>query len=207
MIATYYKGADNRIHADELRMDRNLATRHWDKRFNLGVLGIICVDAYLFFQQVFHAVNKMISCLEFFCKLADELIDNNEGICLTRATAEQEAGAVADVAAASTPTVRRTLRIKHSNRGHHAQGRCSIKGCMKHSIYVCSVCTQPTNAAQKSSGSATTRRCRGAIASPSTSLGTVRRRTGGAGTTRTRGGGYIVRDDSKTTQHTNRITI
>ena len=52
-IATYYKGArtidrHNRIHADELRMDRNLATRHWDKRFNLGVLGIICVDAYLF---------------------------------------------------------------------------------------------------------------------------------------------------------------
>jgi hypothetical protein len=52
-IVTYYKGAGtidrhNRILADELRMDRNLATRHWDKRFNLGVLGIICVDAYLF---------------------------------------------------------------------------------------------------------------------------------------------------------------
>ena len=84
-IATYYKGAGtidrhNRIRADELWMVRNLATRHWDKRFNLGVLGIICVDAYLFFQQVVHADNKMISCLEFFCKLADELIDNNEGI-------------------------------------------------------------------------------------------------------------------------------
>jgi hypothetical protein len=91
----------------------------------------------------------MISCLKFFCKLADELIDNNEGIRLTKATAEQEAGAVADVAAASTPTVRRTLRIKHSNRGHHAQGRCSIKGCTKHSIYVCSVCTHATDAAQK----------------------------------------------------------
>jgi hypothetical protein len=52
-IVTYYKGAGtidrhNRILADELRMDRNLATRHWDKRFNLGVLGIICFDAYLF---------------------------------------------------------------------------------------------------------------------------------------------------------------
>ena len=87
-IATYYKGAGtidrhNRIRADELRMDRNLATRYWDKRFNLGVLGIICVDAYLFFQQVVHADNKMISCLEFFCKVADDLIDNNEGICLT----------------------------------------------------------------------------------------------------------------------------
>jgi len=67
-IATYYKGAGtidrhNRIRADELRMDRNLATRHWDKKFNLGVLGIICVDAYLFFQQVVHADNKKISCL------------------------------------------------------------------------------------------------------------------------------------------------
>jgi hypothetical protein len=87
-IATYYKGAStidrhNMIRADELRMDCNLATRHWDKRFNLGVLGIICVDAYLFFQQVVHADNKMISCLEFFCKLADELIDKNEGIRLT----------------------------------------------------------------------------------------------------------------------------
>ena len=53
-IATYYKGAGtidrhNRIRADELWMVRNLATRYWDKRFNLGVLGIICVDAYLFF--------------------------------------------------------------------------------------------------------------------------------------------------------------
>ena len=36
-IATYYKGTGtidrhNRIHADKLRMDRNLTTRHWDKR-------------------------------------------------------------------------------------------------------------------------------------------------------------------------------
>ena len=52
-IKKYYDGAGTidrhtRIRADELRMDRSLATRHWDKRFNLGLLGIICVDAYLF---------------------------------------------------------------------------------------------------------------------------------------------------------------
>ena len=52
-IVTYYKGAGtidrhNRFRADELWMDRNLATKHWDKRFNHGVLGITCVDAYLF---------------------------------------------------------------------------------------------------------------------------------------------------------------
>ena len=73
-IATYFKGAGtidrhNRIRADELRMDRNLATRYWDKRFNLGVLGIICVNAYLFFQQVVHADNKMIAASNSFASL------------------------------------------------------------------------------------------------------------------------------------------
>ncbi len=52
-IKMYYEGAGtidhhNRIRAAKLRMDRNLATKHWDKRFNLGVLGIVCVNAYLF---------------------------------------------------------------------------------------------------------------------------------------------------------------
>jgi len=60
-----------------LQLDRNLGTK---QRFNLGVLGIICVDAYLFFQQVVSANNRMTSCLEFFGRLADELIDNQEGL-------------------------------------------------------------------------------------------------------------------------------
>ncbi len=82
-IKRYYEGAGtidrhNRVRANELRMDRNLATKHWDKRFNLGVLGIICVDVYLFFQQVVRADERTASCLEFFGRLADELIDNQE---------------------------------------------------------------------------------------------------------------------------------
>ena len=51
-VTKYYKAAGtinmhNRIHTDELRMDRNLTTKDWAKRFNLGILGIVCVDAYL----------------------------------------------------------------------------------------------------------------------------------------------------------------
>jgi hypothetical protein len=153
-IATYYKGAGtidhhNRIRADELWMDRNLATRHWDKRFNLGVLGIICVDACLFFQQVVHADNKKTSCLKFFCKLADELINNNEGIRMTRAAAEQDVGGVVNAANAAIPTVKSTLRFKSGKVKRRNQGRCSIKGCTKYSVYVCSVCTHATDAAQK----------------------------------------------------------
>jgi hypothetical protein len=66
VITKYYKGAGtidrhNRIHTNKLQMDRNLTTKHWDKRFKLGVLSIICIDAYLLFQQVVHANNRTTS--------------------------------------------------------------------------------------------------------------------------------------------------
>jgi hypothetical protein len=87
-VATYYKGIStinlhNRICADELRMDHNLATKYQDKRIDIGVLGILCVDAYLFFQKVVHANNRTISCLKFFSRLADKPIKNQEGVCAT----------------------------------------------------------------------------------------------------------------------------
>ncbi|KAL3815427.1 hypothetical protein ACHAXA_009172 [Cyclostephanos tholiformis] len=116
-IAKYYKGAGtidrhNRLRVDELQLDRNLGTKHWDKRFNIGVLGIICVDAYLFFQQVVSANNRTRSCLEFFGRLADELIDNQEGIRITRAAADTDAGGDGSADAAE-PTVRKTIKMKH----------------------------------------------------------------------------------------------
>jgi hypothetical protein len=147
-IAKYYKGAGtidrhNRLRADELRLDRNLGTKHWDKRFNLGVLGIICVDAYLFFQQVVSANNRTTSCLEFFGRLADELIDNQEDCRVTRASAASQ-----DAAATATPTVRKT--VKKKGKGNRcAQGRCKHKTCTKQTVFVCSMCTNPTDPAQK----------------------------------------------------------
>jgi hypothetical protein len=147
-IAKYYKGAGtidrhNRLRADELRLDRNLGTKHWDKRFNLGVLGIICVDAYLFFQQVVSANNRTTSCLEFFGRLADELIDNQEDCRVTRASAASQ-----DTAATATPTVRKT--VKKKGKGNRcAQGRCKHKTCTKQTVFVCSMCTNPTDPAQK----------------------------------------------------------
>jgi len=147
-ITKYYKGAGtidqrNRLRADKLRLDRNLGTKHWDKRFNIGVLGIICVDAYLFFQQVVSANNRTMSCLEFFGRLADELIDNQEDCCMTRASAVSQ-----DIAATVMPMVRKTLKKK--GKGNHlAQGRCGCKGCTKQTVYVCSKCTHPTDPNQK----------------------------------------------------------
>jgi hypothetical protein len=154
-IEMYYEGAGtidrhNRIRAAELRMDRNLATKHWDKRFNLGVLGIICVDAYLFSQQVVHADNRTTSCLEFFGSLADELIDNTDGIRVTRGAAENQ---VAEAAvAAEPPTMRWTIRAKKRKgavKEGAGQGRCGHKSCKEYTSHVCSKCTHATDPAQK----------------------------------------------------------
>jgi hypothetical protein len=152
-VEKYYAGAGtidmhNRIRADKLQMDRNLGTKHCDKRFKLGVLGIICVNTYLFFQQVTGGNNKSMSCHEFFGRLADDLIKNQEGVCVTRAAADQDAGGI-NAAPASVPMVRRTLKMKPGGRGHCTQGRCGRKGCNKHTTYVCSKCTHSTNPRQK----------------------------------------------------------
>ncbi len=99
-----------------MRLDRNLGTKHWDKLFNIGVLGIVCVDAYLFFQQVINTNNRTTSSLEFFGRLADELIDNQEDCRVTRASAASQ-----DIAATATPMVRKTLK-KKGKGNHRAQG-------------------------------------------------------------------------------------
>jgi hypothetical protein len=89
-VAKYYEAAGtidihSRIHVDELRMNCNLATKDWVKRFNIGILGIVCVDTYLFFQQVVHVDTRTTSCLKFFGRLEDKIIKNQEGVCVIQA--------------------------------------------------------------------------------------------------------------------------
>jgi hypothetical protein len=96
-------------------MNRNIATKYWDKRINLGVLGIVCVDAYLFFQQVVYPNNRTMSCLEFFGRLADKLIKNQEGVCATQAVVMDRAAAA--IASIEALTMRRTLCQKERGGG------------------------------------------------------------------------------------------
>ena len=145
-VEMYYKGAGtidlhNRIRAAELRMDTNLRTRDWAKRFNFGILGMVCVDAFLFYQKVVHADNRKNSCLEFFGQLADELIKNNEGVRQTRAAVENQAAETA--AAAAPPRLRWTERTKKRTDGTKgvSQGRCGDKDCKRYTSHVCSACT------------------------------------------------------------------
>jgi hypothetical protein len=90
----------------------------------------------------------MTSCLEFFGRLADKLVNNQEGIRITRAAVDPGTGGNG-AANAAEPTVRKTIKMKHKKSTHHAQGRCSSKDCTRKLIFVCSVCTDATDPTQK----------------------------------------------------------
>ena len=107
-------------------MDRYLGTKHWDKRFNLDVLGVVCVDAYLYFQQVVGASNRTTSCLKFFGRHADKLNDNQEGIRITRAAADPDPGGNGATHAAE-PTVWKTIKMKHTPGTAMRMGRGAIR--------------------------------------------------------------------------------
>ncbi len=150
-IATYYKGPrtidrHNRIRADSCGWASILPP--WDKRINLGILSIVCVNAYLFFQQVVHANNGATSCLEFFGRLADELIKNQEGVCVMQAAIVDQAAAA--IASIKTPTIKKTLCLKKIAGGKcHIQGWRLCGGCKKQTTFLCSRCKHKTEGLQK----------------------------------------------------------
>jgi len=62
---------------------------------------------------------------------------------VTRALAASQ-----DAAATATPTVRKT--VKKKGKGNRcAQGRCKHKTCTKQTVFICNMCTNPTDPAQK----------------------------------------------------------
>jgi hypothetical protein len=52
MIEQYYKGIGtinfhNRVHVKEMRLERNILTKDWARRFNLSTFGMICVKLFI----------------------------------------------------------------------------------------------------------------------------------------------------------------
>jgi hypothetical protein len=73
---------------------------------NLGILGIVYVNAYLFFQQVIHANNRTMSCLKFFGRLTDKLIKNQEGVCTRQAAIGDQVATAVD--SSEVPMIQKT---------------------------------------------------------------------------------------------------
>jgi hypothetical protein len=80
------------------------------RRFNLSIFGMICINTSLFYQHIVHNGNRMGSYRELFGSLADKLIDNTQGICMTRTAIKNQAAEA--VKAAKPPTLRWTIWVK-----------------------------------------------------------------------------------------------
>lgn len=135
----YYGGCGkidqhNRYRQASLAMERKLLTTQWNHRVNMSLFAINIVDSFLLAQgcQDHHYSRSSI----FFCKLAEELIENTYEIRALRKRTDRAAfnAAVASrpnpdfvlpathQLASATPTKRHKLNCPK----HLAQGRCMV---------------------------------------------------------------------------------
>ena len=89
MNKQYYKGIDtidfhNRVRVNKVHLECNILTKDWVRRFDLSIFCMICINTSLFYQHIVHNGNKKGSYHKFFGSLTDKLINNTQGICMTR---------------------------------------------------------------------------------------------------------------------------
>jgi hypothetical protein len=146
MVKTLHDGVGaidghNSIRTNTLGLDK-IATNDWDKRVNLALLGMIMVDAALFYSHI--AKEKYSTYCQFFGQLADELIENIIDDRTLRSTVNEGSAATVE---------RPKLRVTNSKQKNNKcqQGRCKCKDCEgkgkqgvgnPKTTWVCSACTR-----------------------------------------------------------------
>ena len=63
----------NRMRQSDLRMEKKLQTKSWEKRVNLSILSMAIVDSYLLYKA---CTGKKMTQHEYYCGLADEMVEN-----------------------------------------------------------------------------------------------------------------------------------
>ncbi len=145
----YYSGCGaidehNRHRQEHLNLEKKLAVMQWDKRANLSLFGMVCVDAFKLYNGCRGSTGGARA---FFEELATGLIENefDQRVLRKRRTeaAQQEANLVGEDMpeldtirhlTAPTPTKKR----KPNHPQHRQQGRCMV--CKKLSSHVCRAC-------------------------------------------------------------------
>jgi hypothetical protein len=145
MIKQYYKGIGiidfhNKVCVNKVHLEHNILKKDWARRFSLSIFGMICVNTSLFYQHIVNG-NKKGSYREFFGSLANKLIDNTQGIHMTRTAIGNQAAEA--VEAAKPPTLRWTIwvkkrKVKEGVKEGVSHGRCRVKGFRVYSI--CPTC-------------------------------------------------------------------
>jgi len=155
----------NRCRQDDLRLEQKLVTQDWSMRFNLFLLGICVVDAWLLYSGA-RGGGGHLTQSDFYEDLAEQLIDNTfETAGLRARPAPSGAAAAADAAPLRSGVgIHLTATVKHregpaSKEGdHRAQRACHV--CKRRGTsWVCSGCRKSTHRGVYCCGPRTGRRC------------------------------------------------
>ena len=129
-------------------MERKLQTKSWDKRVTSSIFAMYVVDAWLMYKGCTTAKQgdePKLTQQEFYCQLAEELIDNNQERVRTRNHSQLEKNNVCSMVSSqgTIPLLRATKKRKAGPKGKTtkfcAQGRCRV--CIKaRPTTVCSSC-------------------------------------------------------------------
>jgi hypothetical protein len=146
----YYSGCGaidehNRHWQEHLNFEKKMQVMQWDKRANLSILGMMCVDAFKL--CVGCQGSSKGGARAFFEDLATDLIDNEYDRRSLQRRREDAMEKEANLAGEDLPEVDTihhltcptpTKRRKPNNPAHRQQGRCMI--CKKPSSHVCRAC-------------------------------------------------------------------
>jgi hypothetical protein len=146
----YYSGCSaidehNRHRQEHLNLEKKLQVMQWDRRANLSLFGMMCVDAYKLKSGC--QGQDRDGTRAFFEDLATSLIDNKYDQRILRRRREEAMEREATLAGEDMPqldTIRHltcptpTKRRKPNNPAHRQQGRCMV--CKKPSSHVCRAC-------------------------------------------------------------------
>lgn len=147
----YYSGCGaidehNRHRQEHLNIEKKLQVMQWDKRANLSLFGMICVDAYKLKKGCQATIDNGGS-RAFFEDLAVDLIDNEfdrrslrrrreDAVALEASLTGEDLSSLDTTKHLTCPTP--TKRRKPNNPAHRQQGRCMV--CKKPSSHVCRAC-------------------------------------------------------------------
>jgi hypothetical protein len=112
----------------------------------------LMAGSHIIYQHIVHNCNKKGSYSEFFGSLADELINNTQGIHMTKTALKNQVAEA--MKAAKPPTLSWTICLKKRKetwgvKEGVSQGWCRLKGCKVYLSHVCSKCTHPSDPQQK----------------------------------------------------------
>jgi Transposase IS4 len=152
VVQTYYDSCQmidrhNRQRQDSLDIEKKVQTVRWEKRVNLGLFGMMVVDAY----HLYAGIREGFTCLDsrgYFTSLAEQLIDNDyDRMTLRRRREEDHAleKAIEEQGGILEPSKQRTAptptkRMKRMHPTHRLQGNCMV--CKKNTVHVCRECQQ-----------------------------------------------------------------